>query len=279
MAYRKKFSTRRPRKSYGGRKFGAKKIGKVRGRKNVYATKGFNKAVKRVIHRMSENKVLSSSSPLVDVVACDGSTNNTAFLNLLPALQQGTAQGQRIGNQVRLVKNTIRGHIWLKDYSATTNPLLAPVMVKMWVVSWKYSNVGSGLQPTARTDYDTFFQAGSSTSNFVGNLLDMERSVNTDVWTVHATKTFMLSTAPYSSAGSPPIQYQNQQGVICHPFSFSLGKYAKSLKYNDNIAPSHPTNHSLYLIIQTVQARGQTNGTSSSFCRYSYNQDMVYEDF
>lgn len=252
--------------------------GKRSVRKVSKTSRSFATKVKKVIHRMAENKVLNQSSALTHVVACDGSTNNTAFLNLLPALQQGSGQGQRIGNQVRLVKNTIKGHIWLRDYSATTNPLVAPVYVKMWVVSWKYSNTGSGLQPTARSDFDTFFQSGSATSNFTGNLLDMERSVNSDVWTVHKTKSFMLSTAPYSSAGTPPIQYQNQQGLICQPFSFNLGKYAKFLKYNDNIAPSHPTNRNVYLIIQTVLARGQTNGTSSSYCTYSYSQDMIFED-
>lgn len=75
-----------------------------------------------------------------------------------------------------------------------------------------------------------------------------------------------------------PTKNQSPNGVICQPFSFNLAKYAKALKYNDNIAPSHPTNHNLYLVIATCQARGQTNGDTSSFCSYTYNQDMIYED-
>lgn len=247
--------------------------------KKTRVPRSFAAKVKKVIHRMAENKILSQSANN-QTLAAPNSVTVVPFLNLLPALQQGTGQGQRVGNQVRLTKNILKGHIWLRDYSATTNPQVAPIAVKLFIVSWKYANVGSGLQPTAISDWSTFFQAGSSTSGFTGNLLDMERSVNSDVWTVHATRSFMLSTTGGfdTTLNYNPTKNQSPNGVICQPFSFNLAKYSKALKYNDNIAPSHPTNHNLYLVIATCQARGQSNGDTASYCSYSFNQDMIYED-
>lgn len=264
-----KYSKRsyRPRRKIVRRRKATKK-GPFRGRK-------FNTAVKRVIHRMAENKNVISSAANQTIQPCDGVTAVPYKLNLLPPIAQGTSQAQRIGDSVRIVGNTINAYINLLPWNATTNPYSCPIIVKMWVVSWKYANVG--YTEPALTDFNNFFELGSNSTNFIGNPLDMLRAVNKDVFTVHTTKQFELSCAPGWNASITNAIYPNLSGVMSKKVTFNVGKYVKSLKFND-AATDYATNHNLYLITQTVKADGTAVAASDRYCEFHFVQKMTYED-
>lgn len=235
----------------------------------------FAAKVKKVIHRMAENKVLQQEASNESITPCDGVTATPYFINMLPAVSQGVAQSQRVGDQIRLMSNKISGYINLRPYNATTNPYVSPIIVKMWVVSWKYANAQFTLP--SLTDFSTFFQVGSSTANFIGNPLDMCRTVNTDVWTIHKTKSFELSVGGSYNIGTP-VSGQNPSGVYSHKYYLDVGKYAKLLKFNDTIAPQRPSNRNLYLVIQTVRADGTSVAAGDVYCENHYSQSLTFED-
>lgn len=246
-------------------------------KKSSYKSNSFNNAVKRVVHRMAENKTITADAANESITPCDGVTAAPYFINLLPSIGQGVTQATRVGNQIRIVRNHIKGYINMLDYNASTNPMKCPIIVKMWVVSWKLANPAF-TQPSL-TEFSTFFQRGSSTTNFTGGMLDMLRDVNSDAWTVHKTKTFELSNAGAfnTSLNYNPISNQNPSGVWSHKYSFNLGKYAKLLKYND-ITPTSPTNKNLYLVIQTVRADGASVVAGNVYCENHFQNTLYFED-
>lgn len=226
---------------------------------------------------MAENKTITADTANESITPCDGVTAAPYFLNLLPSIAQGVAQSQRIGNEVRITKNTISGYINLKPYSATNNPYTCPIIVKMWVVSWKYAN--TAFTTPSLTDFATFFERGSATSNFIGNPLDMLRAVNKDAWTVHRTKTFELSSSNVTGTPAATVSAinQNPSSLWSHKYYFSLGKYAKSLKYNDGL-PNTTSNRNLYLVIQTVKADGTSVAVGDLYAENHYVSQLYYED-
>lgn len=248
------------------RRRGAKKVGKT--------SRAFAAKVKKIVHRMAENKTITQDASNESITPCDGVTAVPYFINLLPSVGQGVTQGTRVGDQIRIVKNHIKGYINLLPYNVTTNPYVCPIIVKMWIVSWKYANPAF-TQP-ALVDFSTFFQRGSATSNFIGNPLDMVRDVNTDVWTVHKTKSFELSSGGSFNVATP-VSYQNPSGVWSHKYSFQVGKFVKLLKYNDN-SPLTPTNKNLYLVIQTVRADGTAVAAGNVYCENHWQNTMYFED-
>lgn len=245
--------------------------------KKAYRSRTFKIAVKRVIHRLAENKTITQDASNESITPCRGVGSAPYFINLLPTIATGTTQGTRIGNQVRIVKNHIKGFVNLLPYSSTTNPYVCPIMVKMWVVSWKFANPAFS-QP-ALSDFSNFFQRGSATTNFIGNPLDMLRDINTDCWTVHKVKSFELNSSLQTSnsvAGTNAI-YQSPSGVWSKRYSFEVAKYVKMLKYDDSIS-NQPTNKNLYLVIQTVRADGGSVGAGDVYVENHWQNTMYYED-
>lgn len=244
--------------------------------KPLLKSRQFKIAVKKVIHRLAENKTITADASNESITPCRGIGSAPYFINLLPLITTGTTQGTRIGNQIRIVKNHIKGYINLLPYNATTNNYFCPIIVKMWVVSWKFANPAFS-QP-ALTDFNTFFQRGSATSNFIGNTLDMIRDVSSDSWTVHKTLQFELTSSPGWGAAIAGSTYPNNSGVFSKKYQFNLTKYAKSLKYDDSIS-NVPTNKNLYLVIQTVKADGTSAASGDLFCENHFQNTMYYEDF
>lgn len=237
------------------------------------ATKGVSlavkKFVKRTIHRNIENKTMVFYGANNNI-SCAQLTTPTA-VNLIPTQGLGTSNSTRIGNEITLVKSYIKGYVNLLPYNATTNPLMAPLWVKMWVASSKVVN--SNLI-TSTDVASAFFNTGASTSGFQGNTLDMLLPVNTDSWTIHATKNFKIGLANAWNASSVGIAY-GDNSTMSKPFYFNIRKFIKApLKYNDSVNVC--SNKNLFLIIQVVNA----DGTSSALtpAEYHYCMEHIYED-
>lgn len=242
-AYRKRSSIRRKKQS-----------------KTLLKSRPFKIAVKKVIHRMSENKTWTfSSTPLSGVpltAAITGSTSLTSInpwtYELLPQLSQGTGNSNRIGNRVRMVKNNIRGFINLKPYNATTNTYQAPVMVKLWVFSPKsFSNFTGDM---GWQNWTQFFRINNADTGFTGALLDLAYHVNTELYTLHTTRTYQLN-----NNGSGAAVYQSPSGKFIQPFNINLIRYAKDLKYDDN-SSQRCTNKNLIICATTCYGDGTVNG-------------------
>lgn len=232
--------------------------------------KNIRSYVKRAIHNNLENKVYISYGNNLAVNTITGSTPNAIYC--LPNIGQGTGQGLRIGNEIKIRSAVIKGHVNLLPYNATTNPLTTPVMVKMWLCSAKNLNTPNALS----LPITNFFEGGSSSIGFQANMLDMDLTVNKDYWTVYRTKKFELGATYASTGGQVGTGGYFDNSKMLIPFSFRFSKYYKSvLKFNDQDT-NYPTNRNLWLITQAVYADGSS--TSITPCELNYALRIEFED-
>lgn len=253
-APKRKTTTRRPRK-YAAR---------------VYKKSTFAARVKKVIHSQIENKDYYDGNVNL-ALAYAGSVTAPTYIQLHPIIGQGAQSGQRVGNEINVIKGTIRGMINMLPYNAGNNTSDVPILVKMWICRRKSNNVGDGDLP-ATADWAQFFQTGNTNAGFASNTYDMLRRVNTDYWTVFASKTIQLSnfSAPDVTATLTP-----QSSQVSLPFSFNIAKHLGKLKYNDNTFA--PSNKELFLVFQGVRCDG-TVPLIGSFAEVHFVNEIVYED-
>jgi len=228
-------------------------------------SKAIKTYVKRAIHGNTENKlfIYQAANQTITSVA---SPSTPSFLSLLPLPVQGTANNQRIGNQIKIVKAFIRGHVNLLPLNSITNPQQAPMMVKMWLCSSKTINTTSLSSTNCGTD---FFETNGGSQGFQGNMLDMELTNNKDSWVVYKTKTFKLGLTAYGSQ-----QFADNSNFNM-PFYFSYGRHLRrKLKFNDTGVA--PTNANMFLIFQVVNADGSSTALNSA--EYHTTLRVEYED-
>lgn len=261
---RRKYA-RKPRKGKAPRRKYAKR---------VYRKKSFALKVKQVMHRLAENK--NQVIPQLNNAINFASTSvSPSFISLTPTPLQGTTQQQRIGNQINVVKSSVKGFVNLLPYNAVTNQLFSPVKVKMWLVSRQRSNRQISGQPILQ-DWNNFFMQGSTSLGFQSNLLDIMLPVNKDYWICHAYRQVELS---YTIGGINPSSagiLMNPSGKVSVPFNFDITRHLKTLKYNDD--GLYPTNKELYLVFQAVRADGQGDPVNTQLAEFHYITDHRYED-
>lgn len=247
-----------PRKYYPkSSKKTARKAPRRKYARRVYKKPSFAVRVKRVMHRLAENKIQSipfANNSLINA----GSSVNPYYISLMPTPVQGTSVQERIGNNIEVVKSTIRGFVNLLPYNASTNDLSSPIKVKMWLCSRKRTNRAITSAPIA-TDWQNFFQSGSTSLGFQSSILDMLLYNNKDWWNIYSTRTFELSPNLLGQTFTTTTFTQSPTGRMSMPFSFDLTKYLGKLKYNDT--GTYPTNKELYLVFQTVRADGTVQTT------------------
>ena len=224
-------------------------------RRAYKVSKNLNKAIKKVIHSQIENKTWTSTN--VNTTIVTASSSALTYFNLLPILIQGTGAQNRIGNEVRVRRAYIKGRINILPYNVTTNPLPASVLVKMWVVREKLNNNSNQLQNSA----SNFFTVNSAPIGPTSTILDTLYDVNTDYYSVFATRTIELSTG--WNSGTTYTTPTGSKGSFTVPFYFNLTKHVGLLKWNDT-SPTYTTNKNLFLVFQAVYSDGSSTALNSA---------------
>lgn len=229
--------------------------------------------VKKVLSRNLERKAWFFSSANIGMTTAS-TTVAPLVSNLIPSLVQGTGHSQRIGNEVKVSRAYIKGYINVRPYNLQNNPLPLPVMVKMWLVSYKITN-----QPslTSASLFSNFFDSNNSSAGFQSNILDVLLTPNKDVWTVHSTKTLKLGSANTFNGTTADITtfgYFDNSPMIA-PFYFDCTKHLDKLKFDDTVN-NLCTNRNLFLIYQCVNADGQSSTYTP--CEIHTSQRVEYTD-
>lgn len=222
--------------------------------------------IKKAVAQSEEVKVANyiSSSALqgFNLGVAATSWYNNCVLPLCPYggfmnIQQGSGQGDRIGNKIRTKKCVLEYVISPKVYDATTNSNSQPYWVKMWVVTPKDD-------PTALPtigSFSGFFQSGDTTSYPGGAVADLLYEVNDDLFKLHTYRTHKIGAAVQGGTGGPITwqYFSNNDFSITAKGKIDVTKYLpKEFQFNDN-AP-YPNNSLAYLVMECVPISGFTNG-------------------
>jgi hypothetical protein len=188
-------------------------------------------------------------------------------------INQGAAQGQRIGNKIKMKKCTFRGTLHPNLYNATTNPQPVPLQVVMWFF---YDKENPQTVPAPLTD---FFQFGGTVSAMQNDLVDLWAPINTDKYRVLGKRMFKLGNSEWTTTGSTPSagNFTNNDFKYNQSFSINVMKWMpKEFVFRDN--NSDPTTRGLYCMIQCISASGSQLGAAIEPATLSYISDMEWED-
>jgi len=257
-------------------------------RKKTYKRKAYKKRamplkkmIRKEIARNIENKTSQYYNYDVRLYAVGNAsfpTDNVFPVGVDPTsliIPPGTAQGNRIGNEIKTKKLMFKGTLSPRPYDSTFNAAPQPVQLKMWIF---YDKTDPTALPNPQAAND-FFQNGNSSKGFQNDLVDMWSPVNADRYRILASKTFKLGAAFNTGLGSNGAlqnSANNDFKYNCN-FSFNLTKhYPQRVKFNDGTTV--PTTRGLFCMCAYVNATGAPVVSSQYTVALQYMLDYQFED-
>lgn len=250
----------------------AKKPYKKRARKQNLV-----KMIKSVVLKQTEHKMTSQT-----VAQTFGAVANSSILNVksigpssayMP-IQQNASQDGRVGNKIRTHKVIMRYVLLPLAYNATSNPTPTPLNVIIWI-----GRVKKYISAPTATDFNSFFQFGSTSFAPTGGLLDITTPINKDYWTVSKKMVHKIGFASANGSGPNATQqyYANNDYSYNVIRSVDITKcFAKTYDFND--ASTDPSNSQTYIWMEAVSATGAQFGAAIVPATLNYTIDFVYTD-
>jgi len=257
--------------------FASKKY-KVSVRKNKKGTmKGIRAEVKRALMQTVEKKELNFYASAQSLA---GYSNAGQFSSqIVPIspygvgmdIDQGTGQGNRVGNRIKTKSSYITGILYAQQQNATYNPNPKPCEVLIMV----YKIIGGG--NNVETNLSNLFQNGSTSGNPTGSLADLTFPINKDKYRVMYRKVFKIGAADNTGTGSSIGQqyFANNDYKRNQRFYIPLTKYMdKNVRYQDTSLTCQ--NDTLYLLILPLMADGTTNVGGNALLPINCIMTQVY---
>lgn len=244
----------------------------VKKAKSVKPSKSFTKAVQKIIHKDVETKQGYHS---VAGVSYNSGINAVGdATRIIPSITQGTADNQRIGDQLRAQSIQIKGAIVYNpstgQYGTYANARLG---VRVMIVQPKAYGTLDDVQSATGTWSNYLLKKGGSTSAFTGLIQDLWAPINTDAITKYYDKVFYLDS-PYQVTA---VGSQDMKGST-RLFSINVKLRNKLLKYDGSISTGNPTNYAPVLILGYAHMDNSTPDTLTTAIQLTYDSIFNYED-
>lgn len=284
-------------KRYGRRKANAPKRRMYKRAVRAVNNKIFSKRVEKALSKSVEVKRANyaiSNQAITSVLSNNLDTtikiiNPTSATGGLYVIQQGTGQGNRVGNKITTRKCKLSGVIHINTtYDATTNYNMCPLYVAMYIVRVKGA-LTEGVTNLETYIQNSFFQAGNVSVGFSGTLMDLKREVNQNNITLLRRKIFKVGVNQVRSATAVGTANQANQDYtdgtvgIARMFSMDLTRVMnKSFTYNDG--DNSPTNAPTYMFFVPLRVDGGLIQSSLGLytgtipCYVDYSIDYHYTD-
>lgn len=239
------------------------------------------KYVKREIHRLAENKMISNEQLITF-----GNVTQSPGLNCIPVLPypgfssipQSVTSSGRVGNKVSIRRVMLNYNITPTPYNAATNSQPQPFIVQLFLGNIKPYR---GLIPTtAAGDFNQIVQIGSSTSALAGSLSDLCCELNRDYWDMKKVWTHKVAFADYAGTGNEPnAQFRSNNDYKLNVIKkLDITKYCPAtITFNDGTNQQLGPN--LFFMFQAVGSGGGVLGSSIEIARINYWIHITYEDF
>lgn len=244
-------------------------------------TTGIKKMVRREIARNTENKTFQYLGTGLDLLPSTSVSFDSNIIPVTPyasylAINQGTGQGQRIGNKIKIKKLKIDGIMFPLGYNAVSNLTPCPLQIKFWFFLDK-EEPNAIPAPAVAAD---FFQFGSTSIGFQNELFDHTMPVNTNRYRVLTTRTFKVGYSGYTSGvGNQANQgyFSNNDFKMNARLRVDLTKYCvKNINFRDN--NTTPTTRGIYMMAQCCYSNGNPITAGTIPAKLEYMLTVDYED-
>jgi len=253
------------------------------------------KFVREVVASQEEKKVQEYTVPafyLANPVNTTGFTaqnvwelTNSESGSQSIAIAQGTGQGNRIGNKIKITKSLLRIILSPYPYATTYNTNPAPQDVRIVMFKLKGPDRGLTEAATCFSTTGNCFQSNNTSAGLDGTYLDCIRKLNKDVLTVYYDKVVKVGMAANTDAASGGTAaygwFANNDYKFNQFLEIDMLKngYPKQFQYNDTSTSPYGYNP-LYIAIIPSNCNGgaHANTTNARALYASYQIDVEFTD-
>jgi len=240
------------------------------------SNKAFVKKVQSIIHADVETKQAFHSITAESFNSGINASSDTK--RIVPTITQGTADYQRIGDQLKALTLTVKGAI-------VYNPTILPVSqygtyansrlgIRLMVVQPRqYANLDD-VQLYSPTWTALLLKKGGNVVGFTGVLSDLWAPINSDAIITYYDR-IMYMTAPYqvTAVGSQVMSGSTKM------INIKMKCRNKVLKYDTTVSlGAQPTNYAPVLCIGYVHMDGSSPDVSTTAIQMSFDSVLDYED-
>jgi len=256
----------------------AKRKNRARGRKRGGLNKLEVKQVKSLMHSTKEDKQVSTNSGLI---LHNSNISQGDLRRVIPSMTQGTAEGQRVGNEVTMKALTLKGLLNIRFNGAFTRSRIG---VRVFVFSVKGYADGSAAIANASQWLGGMMRDGTNVRPFDGDVRSYFLPVNRDLITLHGERrcniTFpgLWNTGLSPDATTVPVQTQ---------FSYKYWKMSvkcknKRLKFSSITTgggiDTVPNNFGPLIAVGYCKLDGSAPDLLDTGVSSEWNAQMYYED-
>lgn len=248
-------------------------------------SKSVKSYVKNTIHRMAENKTISTTLNLpanyYNAPSSGWVTNNVfplAFNDTVLICSQNNSQSGRVANRVRVVKSMTKFALTFLPYNATTNTTPQPVDIRVFIFSLK-KTPNSNLTGSTN-QFGGLFQNGSASSPPSTYVSDMLQDFNKDEFIIYYDKIFKLGNASNTGTGADA----GRAYFATNDYKYNILRKINTTKmlskqYGWNDASTSPTSgKQVFIAFLPAMASGDIGGTTKQSFQIWYQQNISYED-
>jgi len=252
------------------RNYKKKPLGKKAYKKNK---NNFKNKVLAIIKSRAETKEAYTNLASTDFNS--GILSVSDNLKIIPNIAVGTADNQRIGDQIYANKLTFRGIIQLLPQTAGQSAGVCKIGARVMIVTPKtFPNWASAGGITTWQNY--LLKKGGTVGQFTGDISDLYAPINRDAVTCHYNKVFVM-TQGYIFSGTTTGNYEQNNMVKFVHKTFNWKN--KCFKYDSNVDSGlTPTNVGMIMVVGYCFLDGTAPDSIATRVRYQYDSILQYED-
>lgn len=229
--------------------------------------------VKRLINRSEETKQVSRAV-CNKILFNAGITSSTEVYDVLPVMQQGTGNFQRIADKVSAKSLIVRGTV---SINFNESRALTPE-VHVFIVSHKskksYDSLNAGSSAGRQQIVDKLIDAGNGNDiRFDGEVYPSLLPLNRKLLHVHSHKVLKLA----SSHGALANEHTSDDTIRFKRFSIKL-KCPKVLTYDASISTDNPVNFAPVMMIGYVYPDGTYSEVITTPILATVSSTLYYDD-
>jgi len=230
-----------------------------------------------------QNNVDPVSNPVNNV---DFPVNNIRMLSHYGTsghvIPQGTGQGERVGNKIRIVEAPLELCFFPTPFDVTSNSQPCPQNFRVLIV--KIKGPDKSLAALDAICDTSIFQFGDLDYGLVGDITDMLGVINKDLLTVYYDKEFKVGAQIYNFPAAVPggtaYFHSNNDYPLNKRISIDLMKHGMPVVWDYNDASTLPYENPLWLIVIPVNGDGTANAstTNADPLQWVVNRTVKYID-
>lgn len=253
-------------KRFMKKKYGIKRV------INRYKRSKLTSLIKKVIRKDEEVKSQYMGVSLNPFCISSSTTSLSGnFLCLTPNqnittgcynISQGVNSNQRIGNKINVKSVEFRYCINPQPYNSLTNPTPMPVEVKLFFFKQKLNSTSLLSASSFNGTGGTFLDIGSSLTGFTGSLFDLTTKVNSEDFTLIATRRHKIGFNYFTGTGQVQAwgQASNNDFKLNVLGKIVFSKGMSQVQWDDNGNISTPP---IWMVVQVLDSDNNANNSNN----------------